>query len=45
MIGCVTAVYDISKVGKIYFENINHEDYVMWLSILKKGYIAQIPIR
>ena len=41
VIGCVTAVYDISKVGKIYFENINHEDYVMWLSILKKGYIAQ----
>lgn len=41
VIGCMTAMYDTSKIGKVYFENINHEDYVMWLSILKRGYIAQ----
>lgn len=41
VIGCATAVYDTFKVGKVYFENVNHEDYVMWLSILKRGYIAQ----
>lgn len=41
VIGCMTAVYDVSKIGKVYFENVNHEDYVMWLSILKRGYIAQ----
>lgn len=41
VIGCMTAMYDTSKVGKVYFENINHEDYVMWLSILKWGYIAR----
>ena len=40
-IGCLTAVIDTSKVGKCYFEEIGHEDYVYWLSILKKGYIAQ----
>lgn len=40
VIGCLTAIYDTEKVGKIYFKNINHEDYVLWLSILKKGYIA-----
>lgn len=41
VIGCLTAVYDTEKVGKVYFENHSHEDYILWLSILKKGYIAQ----
>lgn len=41
VIGCLTAVYDTAKVGKVYFENHSHEDYILWLSILKKGYIAQ----
>lgn len=40
-IACLTAVVDVGKMGKVYFENIGHEDYVMWLSILKKGYIAK----
>lgn len=41
IIGCLTAIYDTQKVGKLYFSKIGHEDYAMWLSILKKGYIAQ----
>ena len=34
-------IYDTEKVGKVYFENIRHEDFVFWLHILKQGYIAQ----
>ncbi len=41
IIGCLTAIYDTQKVGKLYFPKIGHEDYAMWLSILKKGYIAK----
>lgn len=40
VIGCLTAIYDLRKVGKIYFQNIGHEDFVMWLTILKKGFVA-----
>lgn len=40
-IGCLTAVYDTAKIGKAYFPNVGHEDYALWLSILKKGYIAK----
>ena len=41
VIGCLTAVYDMEKVGKVYFPNHSHEDYIMWLSILKQGYFAR----
>lgn len=41
VIGNLTGIYDTSKVGKVYCMNIRHEDYVLWLSILKKGYIAK----
>lgn len=41
IIGCLTAIYDTQKIGKVYFSKIGHEDYAMWLSILKKGYIAK----
>ena len=40
-IGCLTATYDTLKVGKMYFQDIGHEDYALWLAILKKGYIAK----
>ena len=40
-IGCLTGVYDTKKVGKVYLQKIGHEDYVLWLSILKQGFIAQ----
>ena len=41
VIGCSTALYDTEKIGKVYFENVSHEDYVLWLTILKKGFIAR----
>lgn len=41
VIGCLTAVYDTDKIGKVYFSEHSHEDYIMWLSILKRGYMAK----
>ena len=41
VIGNLTGMYDTEKVGKVYCQNIHHEDYVLWLSILKQGYIAR----
>lgn len=41
VIGNVTAMYDVKRVGKVYFPLVRHEDYAMWLSILKRGYIAR----
>jgi hypothetical protein len=40
-IGNLTGVYDTQKVGKMFFENIGHEDYVLWLKILRQGFIAK----
>jgi len=39
-IGNLTAVYDTQKVGKVFQKDIHHEDYVMWLEILNKGFYA-----
>ena len=39
-IGCLTAIYDTAKVGKLFFNDFRHEDYVLWLTILRGGYIA-----
>lgn len=39
--GCLTVMYDTQKVGKRFFDFIGHEDYAVWLSILKDGYIAK----
>lgn len=39
-IGNLTAVYDTQKVGKVFQKDIHHEDYVMWLEILSKGFYA-----
>lgn len=41
VIGCLTAVYDTEKVGKVYLSRHSHEDYILWLSILKQGYMAR----
>lgn len=41
VIGNLTGIYDTQKVGKITIDDIHHEDYVMWLSILKKGFFAK----
>lgn len=40
-IGCLTAMYDTEKVGKVFFKEMGHEDYCLWLSILRKGNKAQ----
>ena len=40
-IGNLTGIYDTKKVGKIFYEDVGHEDYVLWLTILKKGLIAK----
>ena len=40
-IGNLTGVYDVSKVGKVEVLNEGHEDYILWLMILKKGFIAK----
>ena len=41
VIGNLTGIYDRKKVGKVEFLHVHHEDYVLWLSILKKGFIAK----
>lgn len=37
-IGCLTAIYDVRILGKRYFPICGHEDYALWLSILREGY-------
>lgn len=39
-IACLTVVIDRYVIEDIFMPNIHHEDYVTWLSILKKGYKA-----
>ena len=40
-IGTLTMIYDVKQLGKLYFENIGHEDYLLKLNILKKIPYAQ----
>lgn len=40
-IGNLTGVYDTKKVGKVFYEDAGHEDYILWLTILKKGFVAK----
>lgn len=35
-IGCLTAVYNVQKLGKIYMQDVWSADYVFWLTVLKK---------
>lgn len=41
VIGNLTGIYDRQKTGKVRFLDIHHEDYAMWLNILKKGFIGK----
>ena len=41
VIGNLTGIYDVAKVGKECSSRIYHEDYDIRLSILKKGFIAR----
>ena len=37
IIGCLTAMYDTQKLGKVYMPDIlKRQDFALWLSILKK---------
>jgi glycosyltransferase involved in cell wall biosynthesis len=40
-IGNLTAVYDAEKAGKVCFRYPHHEDYVLWLEILERGFVAE----
>ncbi len=40
-IGCLTAIYRVASVGKVYMpEDVHQEDYVAWMKILKRGHVA-----
>ncbi|HHG2958070.1 TPA: glycosyltransferase family 2 protein [Escherichia coli] len=36
-IGNLTGIYDSTQIGKVYQQEIGHEDYLMWLTIVKKA--------
>lgn len=40
VIGNLTGIYDSKKVGNVFQKQIHHEDYLMWLEILNKGFSA-----
>jgi len=44
-IGCLTAIYDVQKIGKIYMPRIKkRQDYGLWLKILKNiDYASCVP--
>jgi glycosyltransferase involved in cell wall biosynthesis len=35
-IGNLTGIYDVNFFGKVYMEDTGHEDYVLWLKLLKQ---------
>ena len=35
-IGNLTGIYDVEFFGKVYMQEVGHEDYVMWLHLLKQ---------
>lgn len=36
-IGNLTGIYDCEKLGKIYMDDVGHEDYTLWLKVMKKA--------
>ena len=42
-LSCLTTMYDRESIGNVYFDETydRHEDYIFWLSILKRGIIAK----
>ncbi|QKF81109.1 glycosyltransferase family 2 protein [Halarcobacter ebronensis] len=34
-IGNLTGIYDTNKIGKYYMDDVRHEDYTLWLKIMK----------
>lgn len=46
-IGNLTGIYRCDRLGKFYQKDIGHEDYLMWLQIIRKaerGYCVQQPL-
>lgn len=39
-IACLTVVVDMDRTGPIEFSAIRHEDYALWLKLLKRGFVA-----
>lgn len=39
-IGCLTVMLDRKQIANIHFTAQRHEDYILWLNILKQGTIA-----
>lgn len=35
-IGNLTGIYDCEELGKIYMDNVGHEDYTLWLKVMEK---------
>lgn len=41
-IGCLTALYDVEKLGKVYFPSIRkRQDWVLWINIIERLGIVQ----
>ena len=42
-LSCLTTMYDREAIGDVFFNETydRHEDYILWLSILKKGIVAK----
>jgi glycosyltransferase involved in cell wall biosynthesis len=40
-IGNLTALCDTEKTGRLFFEHPGHEDYALWLGILRRGFTAR----
>jgi len=39
-IGCLTVIIDVKEVADIEMPAIDHEDFALWLTILRRGYVA-----
>lgn len=37
-IACLTGIYDRTKTGEVFFIEGRHEDYILWLDLLKRGF-------
>ena len=40
VIGCLTVLIDQTQTGRLKFEETKHEDFLLWLSLLKKGFVC-----
>jgi teichuronic acid biosynthesis glycosyltransferase TuaG len=41
-IGNLTAVYNVENLGKYFQDSVRHEDYAMWLVMLKNGATVEV---